>query len=78
MEAIHRQYMERCLELAVLGRYFTAPNPMVGCVVVLEGKIIAEGYHQKYGMPHAEREALDKIETSRDLSNATFSNVSSP
>ena len=47
-------YMRRCFQLAVLGSGFTAPNPMVGAVLVHEGKIIGEGYHQKFGEAHAE------------------------
>lgn len=50
--------MRRALELAELGAGYTSPNPMVGCVVVKDGRIISEGYHQKYGEWHAERNAL--------------------
>ena len=48
------QYMHRCLELAQKGAGFVAPNPMVGAVLVHEGKIIGEGWHRKYGEAHAE------------------------
>ena len=51
-------YMERAIELAKLGEGFTNPNPLVGAVIVKDGIIIGEGYHQKYGEPHAERNAL--------------------
>ncbi len=51
-------YMRRALALAALGAGYTNPNPMVGCVVVKDGRIIAEGYHEKYGQFHAERNAL--------------------
>ena len=51
-------YMDRALTLAKLGEGFVNPNPMVGAVVVREGKIIGEGYHKAYGLPHAEVEAL--------------------
>lgn len=47
-------YMHRCLELARLGAGHVAPNPMVGAVLVHEGRIIGEGYHQLYGQAHAE------------------------
>jgi diaminohydroxyphosphoribosylaminopyrimidine deaminase/5-amino-6-(5-phosphoribosylamino)uracil reductase len=47
-------YMRRCLELALLGAGHTAPNPMVGAVLVHEGRIIGEGYHRQYGQAHAE------------------------
>lgn len=53
--------MQRCLELAEKGLGQVAPNPMVGCVVVYEGKIIAEGYHQKYGEAHAEPNAIKQV-----------------
>ena len=53
-------YMRRALELAKKGEGHTSPNPMVGCVVVKDGKIISEGYHEKYGEFHAERNALLK------------------
>lgn len=52
------KYMRRALELAAKGRGNTSPNPMVGCVIVKNGVIIGEGYHQKYSGPHAERNAL--------------------
>ena len=53
-----RQYMKMALELAQKGMGFTAPNPMVGAVIVKNGRIIGQGYHRKYGDLHAEREAL--------------------
>jgi diaminohydroxyphosphoribosylaminopyrimidine deaminase / 5-amino-6-(5-phosphoribosylamino)uracil reductase len=51
-------YMRRALELAGKGRYGTSPNPMVGCVIVLDGRIIGEGFHSRAGEAHAEIEAL--------------------
>ena len=51
-------YMERALELAGKGCGRTAPNPMVGAVIVKDGRIIGEGYHEQYGGLHAERNAL--------------------
>jgi diaminohydroxyphosphoribosylaminopyrimidine deaminase/5-amino-6-(5-phosphoribosylamino)uracil reductase len=50
--------MLRCLSLAARGRFLAAPNPMVGAVIVRDGEIIAEGWHKKYGGPHAEVEAV--------------------
>jgi len=47
-------YMQRCLQLATLGAGNVAPNPMVGAVLVHEGRIIGEGYHRQYGYAHAE------------------------
>lgn len=52
------EYMQRAIELSLKERGYTAPNPMVGCVVVKEGRIIAEGLHEHYGGFHAERNAL--------------------
>ena len=53
-------YMRRALKLARQGAGYTNPNPMVGCVVVKDGRIISEGYHEKYGEFHAERNALTR------------------
>lgn len=51
--------MKRALELAALGIRRTSPNPMVGCVIVKDGRIIGEGWHHECGHPHAEIEALN-------------------
>lgn len=51
-------YMQRAIELAKKGAGFVNPNPMVGAVIVRNGKIIGEGFHEKYGELHAERNAL--------------------
>ncbi len=56
-----RQFMQRCLDLARRGLGYVNPNPMVGCVIVKSGKIIAEGYHERFGGPHAEVNALKKL-----------------
>ncbi len=53
--------MQRCIELAQLGAGAVSLNPMVGAVIVHGGKIIGEGYHQKYGGPHAEVEAINAV-----------------
>ena len=57
---IHETYMHRCIELAKLGAGNVAPNPMVGAVLVYDDKIIGEGYHQQYGGPHAEVNAIGR------------------
>jgi len=57
----HDIYMRRCLELAQLGLGNVSPNPMVGAVIVHNDNIIGEGYHQKYGEPHAEVNAINKV-----------------
>ena len=56
--ATDENYMWRALKLARKGCGWTAPNPMVGAVIVKNGRIIGEGYHEKYGELHAERNAL--------------------
>lgn len=69
--ALHDIYMRRCLELAALGAGSVSPNPMVGAVIVWNGNIIGEGYHQKYGEAHAEVNAVkmvtDKYDNHADL-----------
>ncbi len=54
-----KDYMRLALEYAEKGRGFTAPNPMVGAVIVKGGRIIGQGWHERYGEKHAERNALD-------------------
>ncbi|GAA4850236.1 bifunctional diaminohydroxyphosphoribosylaminopyrimidine deaminase/5-amino-6-(5-phosphoribosylamino)uracil reductase RibD [Algivirga pacifica] len=63
-------YMARALELARLGRGKVSPNPMVGCVIVYQNKIIGEGYHQVYGGPHAEVNAVNSVEDKTLLKKA--------
>lgn len=57
----HELYMQRCFDLAALGAGHTSPNPMVGAVLVHEGRIIGEGYHARYGGPHAEVNAVASV-----------------
>ena len=52
-------FMNKALELAKKAQGRTSPNPMVGAVVVKNGKIVGEGYHKKAGTPHAESVAID-------------------
>ncbi|MEO6870450.1 MAG: bifunctional diaminohydroxyphosphoribosylaminopyrimidine deaminase/5-amino-6-(5-phosphoribosylamino)uracil reductase RibD [Ginsengibacter sp.] len=54
-------YMQRCLQLATLGTGNVAPNPMVGAVLVYKGVIIGEGYHEKFGEPHAEVNCINSV-----------------
>lgn len=63
-------FMRRAIELAKLGWGKTNPNPLVGAVVVKDGRIIAEGFHQQLGCPHAEVEAFNNAE--EDVSGATL------
>ena len=55
------RYMARCLQLASRGELTTAPNPMVGAVIVHEGRILGEGWHRCYGGPHAEVNAVRAV-----------------
>lgn len=57
-------YMRRAIELAKSGEGFVSPNPLVGAVIVKDGKIIGEGYHEKFGELHAERNALKSCKES--------------
>lgn len=54
------RFMRRALRLARRGQGYVEPNPMVGCVLVQEGQIVAEGWHRRFGGPHAEIEALEQ------------------
>jgi diaminohydroxyphosphoribosylaminopyrimidine deaminase/5-amino-6-(5-phosphoribosylamino)uracil reductase len=54
------RYMARALQLAARGLYTTHPNPRVGCVLVLDGRIVGEGWHERAGGPHAEIVALNQ------------------
>lgn len=65
-------YMRRCLQLALLGRGFVSPNPMVGAVVVYQGQIIGEGYHRQYGSAHAEVNAIAAVADQRLLGESTI------
>ena len=57
----HQFYMSRCLHLAAMGFGAVAPNPMVGAVLVYQGRIIAEGYHHRYGTAHAEVDCITRL-----------------
>lgn len=62
------KFMRRAIELARQGIGYTSPNPLVGCVIVKEGKILSEGYHEKYGEFHAERNAI--LNSKEDVAGA--------
>ncbi len=55
------QFIEQACRLAARGEGYVEPNPMVGCVIVRDGVVLASGYHQRFGGPHAEREALASL-----------------
>ena len=72
MKQSEELYMQRCLELAKNGFGNVAPNPMVGCVIVHNGKIIGEGYHRKYGEAHAEVNAINSVKDQSLLTESTL------
>ena len=65
-------YMQRCIDIAKRGIRAVAPNPMVGCVLVVEDKIIGEGYHERYGEAHAEVNAINNVSNQNLLKSATL------
>ena len=64
-------FMQRALELAARGRGSVSPNPLVGCVIVHQGKIVGEGWHECYGGPHAEVNALNAVQDRSVLPEST-------
>jgi diaminohydroxyphosphoribosylaminopyrimidine deaminase/5-amino-6-(5-phosphoribosylamino)uracil reductase len=65
-------FMKRCLQLAQNGRGNVAPNPMVGAVIVHNNKIIGEGFHQQFGGPHAEVNAINNVIDKSLLAESTI------
>jgi diaminohydroxyphosphoribosylaminopyrimidine deaminase/5-amino-6-(5-phosphoribosylamino)uracil reductase len=65
-------FMQRCLDLASNGKQDVAPNPLVGAVIVHQGDIIGEGYHQFYGGAHAEVNAVQAVADSNLLKDSTI------
>ena len=68
----HKIYMERCLQLALLGAGAVSPNPMVGCVIVNNDRIIGEGWHMQYGQAHAEVNAFASVNDKSLIEESTF------
>lgn len=68
---LDEKYMARALELAQLGMGQVSPNPMVGCVITYKGRIIGEGWHRKFGGPHAEVEAIRSVKETHLLPQST-------
>lgn len=69
---MEKKFMERCLQLAEYGSGHVSPNPLVGAVIVNNGKIIGEGYHQQYGKAHAEVNAIASVKDKSLLRNSTL------
>ncbi len=65
-------FMRRALELAALGAGRVSPNPMVGAVLVCDGEVIGEGYHQQFGGPHAEVHAIASVADEALLCHSTL------
>ncbi|MBK9021789.1 MAG: bifunctional diaminohydroxyphosphoribosylaminopyrimidine deaminase/5-amino-6-(5-phosphoribosylamino)uracil reductase RibD [Sulfuritalea sp.] len=68
-------FMARALQLARNGLFTTTPNPRVGCVMVRDGRVIGEGWHEKAGGPHAEAAALNAIVGAGDTANGATAYV---
>lgn len=66
------KYMRRCIQLARNGVMGAAPNPMVGAVIVCDGKIIGEGYHRRCGQAHAEVNAVRSVTQTELLKRSTI------
>ncbi len=69
---IDSTFMHRCLQLARKGEGFAMPNPMVGAVIVHNGKIIGEGFHRQFGQPHAEVNAFHSVKDESLLPESTM------
>lgn len=72
MDMEHETYMRRCIQLAKCGAWGAPPNPMVGAVVVHKGKVIGEGYHRCCGGPHAEVNAIARVQDKSLLKECTL------
>lgn len=72
LEIIDKKYMQRALQLALLGGVQVAPNPKVGTVIVYNDTIIGEGYHKEYGAPHAEVNAIASVKADELLPKSTI------
>ncbi len=72
MHTIDEKYMLRCIEIAKNGLGTTAPNPMVGAVIVHKGKIIGEGFTSSFGGRHAEVNAINSVSDSGQLKDSTL------
>lgn len=68
----HSIYMHRCFQLALHGSFTARPNPMVGAVIVHNGKIIGEGWHRQPGEPHAEVMAVRSVKDESLLAHSTL------
>ena len=65
-------FLNKCIKIARLGRGNVSPNPMVGSVIVYKGEVIGEGYHEMYGLHHAEVNAINSVKDKSLLSKSTL------
>lgn len=70
--SIDETFMQRCLDLALLGMGSVSPNPMVGCVIAHNGTIVGEGYHEMFGGAHAEVNAINSVKNQELLCKSTL------
>lgn len=70
--ALNEKYMQQALRLARLGGRDVAPNPMVGAVIIKKKKVVGKGYHEKFGGPHAEINAIQSVKNPDNLKGATM------
>ncbi len=65
-------FMSKAINLAKRSFYKTSPNPLVGAIIVKNGRVLGKGYHKKFGMPHAEIEAIRSVKNKQELKGATL------
>ena len=68
---VDQRHMQHALRLAMRGQGFVEPNPLVGCVIAIDQRVVSDGWHQQFGGPHAEVDALRAV-MGQDLSRATM------
>ena len=71
-------YLSQCIEIAKKGKGLVSPNPMVGSLIVYKNRIIGKGYHEKYGMNHAEVNAINSVKEKLLLKQSTLWLSSNP
>ena len=72
MDKTHHKYIERTFYLAKKGLGNVKQNPLVGCVIVKDNKIIGEGYHKKYGKEHAEINAIKSVTNKKEIEGSSI------
>ena len=72
MEQNYKKYIRRCIDIALNGKGNTGTNPMVGCVLVYNDRVIGEGFHEIYGGPHAEVNAINSVKDKSLLKKCTI------